>query len=216
MTRDAASLPDLDRLLAADLVAAPVDPAWRREFAPALSYGRHDGPPRSDARLAAVALALCWDGREWALPLTVRDANLSRHGGQVSLPGGLVEIGESARDAARRELAEELGVEPPLAWLGELAPLLVFASNAYVTPCVACISGWPEWKPQRGEVDRVLRLSVRELIAQRPPAPMAIERGPVHFTAPRLLVEGCSVWGATAVLLGELQGRLRRIARSLV
>jgi HAD superfamily hydrolase (TIGR01509 family) len=210
-----ASLPDLDRRLAADIAAAPADPVWRREFAPELSYGRHDGPPRSDARLAAVALVLCWDGHHWSLPLTVRNTNLSRHGGQVSLPGGLVEVGESVREAARRELCEELGVEPPLDWLGELAPLFVFNSNAYVTPCVARISGCPAWQPQAGEVDRVLRLDLADLVAQDEPPPMTISRGPVEFLAPRFVVEDHSVWGATAVLLAELRGRLRRIANSL-
>lgn len=204
--------PELHRLLAADVAAAPADAAWRRDFSPELSYGRHSGPPRSDARVAAVALLLCWDGREWSLPLTVRSASLTRHGGQVSLPGGLVEVGESVREAARRELGEELGAEPPLEWLGELAPLLVVASNAYVTPCLASASGWPDWRPQAEEVDRVLRLPVRDLIEQELPPPMTIERGSLQFLAPRLIVEDHSVWGATAVILGELRGRLRRIA----
>ncbi len=208
--------PELDRFLAADIAGAPADAAWRREFAPELSYGRHAGPPRSDARLAAVALVLCWDGREWSLPLTVRSESLRRHGGQVSLPGGLVEVGESSRVAARRELIEELGREPPLDWLGELDSMLVYASNALVTPCVARISGWPDWQPQPTEVDRVLRLTVRDLVEQVPPEPMVIERGPLQFTAPRLMVEGFSVWGATAVLLGELRGRLHRIANHLL
>jgi HAD superfamily hydrolase (TIGR01509 family) len=215
MNGSIATLPDLDHRLAADIAAMPADPAWRRAFAPELSYGRHEGPPRGDARIAAVAFVLCWDGRGWSLPLTVRNVNLSRHGGQVSLPGGLVEIGESVREAARRELCEELGVEPPLEWLGELAPLFLFNSNAYVTPCVARVSGWPEWRPQPGEVDRVLRLDLGELVANDPPPPMTISRGPVQFTAPRFAVEGHSVWGATAVLLGELRGRLQRIASSL-
>jgi 8-oxo-dGTP pyrophosphatase MutT (NUDIX family) len=202
--------PELDRLLAADLATAPADRAWRREWAPELSYGRHDGPPRADARLAAVALVLCWDGREWSLPLTVRCASLTRHGGQVSLPGGLVEVGESPRVAARRELGEELGQQPPLEWLGELAPLFVFASNAHVTPCLAAVSGWPDWRPQPDEVDCVLRLSVHELLTQSPPAQLVIERGPLQLAAPRLMVDGFSVWGATAVILGELRGRLQR------
>ncbi len=204
--------PELDRLLAADVATAPAERAWRREFAPELSYGRHDGPPRADARMAAVAVVLCWNGHEWSMPLTVRCATLTRHGGQVSLPGGLVEVGESPRVTARRELHEELGQQPPLEWLGELTPLFVYASNAYVTPCLAAVSGWPNWQPQPTEVDCILRMEVRELMMQEAPAPMVIERGPLQFLAPRLTVDDHAVWGATAVILGELRGRLRRLA----
>jgi 8-oxo-dGTP pyrophosphatase MutT (NUDIX family) len=203
--------PELDRLLAADLVAHPTAREGRCTFAPDLSYGRHAGPPRSDARVAAVTIVLCWDGRQWSLPLTARSATLSRHGGQVSLPGGLVEIDETVREAARRELYEELGQQPSLRWLGELEPLFVYASNAHVTPCVAAVSGWPDWQPQPGEVDDVIRMDLGDLATQNPPPPLVIERGPLQFQAPRLIVEGHSIWGATAILLGELCERLRRI-----
>src|SRR3954468_4735307 len=91
--------PELARELAADLLLPPAG-GWRREFAPELSYGRHAGPARSDPRLDAVAISLCWTNREWRLPLTVRCAALTHHAGQVSLPGGLVDAGESATAAA--------------------------------------------------------------------------------------------------------------------
>ena len=54
---------ELPALLAAEL-ATPTDPRWRDEFSPELSYGRHAGPARTDARAAAVAIVLCWDGCE--------------------------------------------------------------------------------------------------------------------------------------------------------
>ena len=91
----------------------------------------------------------------------------------------------------------------------------MFASNAYVTPCIAVVSGWPQWVPQPEEVDRVLRMEVQDLVMQETPASMVIERGPLQFAAPRMIVEDHSVWGATAVILGELQGRLRRIGSQL-
>lgn len=204
--------PDLPALLAADIAGEPAPRAWRREFSPELSYGRHLGPPRPSARLAAVVLALSWDGGEWSLPLTVRSESLRRHGGQVSLPGGLVDAGESIRQAAQRELGEELGPQPPLEWLGDLAPIHVFASDALVVPCVARVSGSPQWRPHPAEVDRVLQLSLRELLLQAESEPLLVARGPLQFAAPQLVCEGLPIWGATAVLLAELRGRLRRVA----
>lgn len=204
--------PELPALLAADIAGEPAPRAWRREFSPELTYGRHLGPPRGSARLAAVVLALSWEGAEWSLPLTVRSESLRRHGGQVSLPGGLVDAGESIPQAAERELGEELGPQPPLEWLGELAPIHVFASDAQVVPCVARISGSPRWRPQPAEVDRVLQLPLRELLLQTDCPPLQINRGPLQFAAPQLVCEGMAIWGATAVLLAELRGRLRRVA----
>ena len=203
--------PALPELLAADLTVA-AEARWGSAFAPELSYGRHAVPARGDARAAAVAVVLCWESGGWSLPLTVRHAGLSRHGGQVSFPGGLIDAGETPCDAAAREIAEELGLRPRLDWLGELSPLFVYASNSMVTPCVAAVDHWPAWVPQPAEVDAVLRLEVRELMMEQTAPHSVIERGPFTFKAPQLLVEGRSAWGATAVMLGELRGRLLRIA----
>ena len=79
-------------------------------FEPELAYGRHSGPAPSSARQAAVVVLLYEHAGEWTTPLTVRPAHLTNHAGQVSLPGGLVEPGETTAAAALRELEEELGV----------------------------------------------------------------------------------------------------------
>ena len=206
--------PDLPTLLAAELTRPP-EAAWGREFAPELVYGRHAGPAHADARAAAVTVVFFWDGNEWLLPLTVRAADLKRHGGQVSFPGGLLDGDESPRDAAARELAEELGVAPELEWLGNLSPQFVYASNAWVVPCVAATVGVPQWQPNPQEVERVILLRIDELLNQPPAPPLEIVRGPLRFAAPQLRIEDHSAWGATAVMLGELRGRLRRIEWSL-
>ncbi|MCC6494039.1 MAG: CoA pyrophosphatase [Pirellulales bacterium] len=201
--------PDLPALLAADLTLPP-QRVWRTAMSPQLAYGRHDGPPRGDARPAAVAIILCWEGAEWAIPLTVRSANLGRHGGQVSLPGGLMDPQETPQQAALRELEEELGICPQAAVLGALEPLFVFASNAVVTPCILATDHWPAWRANPAEVERVLKLEASSLINAAAGPPLEITRGLLRFFAPQLIVEGHATWGATAVMLGELQGRLRR------
>jgi 8-oxo-dGTP pyrophosphatase MutT (NUDIX family) len=200
---------ELPNTLAGEL-SRPARAEWSRQFAPELSYGRHAGPARNDARAAAVAVVLSWDQSEWSLPLTVRAAELSRHGGQVSFPGGLIETGETPLVAAARELEEELGLRPPLEWLGALTPQFVYASNAWVVPCVAATLEAPAWQPNPREVEQVLRLSLRDLLGPHVAPPLEVSRGPLRFTAPQLRVEGHSAWGATAVMLGELRGRLLR------
>jgi 8-oxo-dGTP pyrophosphatase MutT (NUDIX family) len=65
-------------------------------------------------RPAAVALVVLPDAAgDATLVLTRRTAGLRRHSGQWALPGGRLDEGESAADAALRELQEEIGLSLP-------------------------------------------------------------------------------------------------------
>lgn len=67
--------------------------------------------PLGDRRAAAVAVTLVADDEQRpCFVLTRRAAKLNRHAGQWALPGGRVDPGESATDAALRELREEVGL----------------------------------------------------------------------------------------------------------
>jgi 8-oxo-dGTP pyrophosphatase MutT (NUDIX family) len=209
--------PDLPRLLELHLARGQADTRWRHGLAPQLTYGRHAGPARSDARCAAVAIVLYQQDSAWHVPLTMRPAGMRTHGGQVSFPGGSMEVDENSRDAAHRELVEELFADRQLTdvrvdWLGSLAPLFVFVSNMTVTPWVGVLREQPEWRPHPGEVEHVLPLSLEHLLREDEAVAMTIRRGSLEFSAPRLVVEGEDVWGTTAVLLGELRGWLQRVA----
>jgi len=208
--------PEMPRLLRQEMASSRADKCWRRWFAPQLSYGRHAGPARKDARQAAVAILFYQQGDAWYLPLTVRPESLRTHAGQVSFPGGALEAGESSRDAAHREMVEELfadrrATEVRVDWLGELDPLHVFVSNILVAPWVGILPEQNDWSPQPAEVDQVLHLSLECLLADEAPEKMTIRRGSLSFAAPRLMVDGVEVWGSTAVLLGELRGWLVRL-----
>jgi 8-oxo-dGTP pyrophosphatase MutT (NUDIX family) len=70
---------------------------------------------------AAVALCIVTVSDTPSLLFTRRSANLRSYAGQFALPGGRCEPGETAPDTARRELAEETGLDlPPDAALGSL------------------------------------------------------------------------------------------------
>ena len=206
----ALSADDLPERIAAALGAGRRGGAARVRMSPELSYGRHAGPAPHTARRAAVMLLLfrrdhpAGGARRWHLPLTERPATLTRHGGQVSLPGGSVEPGESSREAALRELSEELGIDGGVEILGRLADCYVFASDFLVTPWVSVASCDPEWKPHDREVQGVVELPLDVLVDGRCFGRMTIERGPLKFHAPCIRMGQTCVWGATSVILGEL------------
>jgi 8-oxo-dGTP pyrophosphatase MutT (NUDIX family) len=173
-------------------------------MSPEMSYGRHSGPAPITARAAAVMLLLFRRDGRWHLPLTLRPASLTRHAGQVSLPGGAVDVGETSANAALRELNEELGINADVELLGRLANCYVFASDFLITPWVATIAFEPQWQPHVREVQGVVELPLHELFDQHSFGTTTIERGPLVFRAPCIQVGSARVWGATAVILSEL------------
>jgi 8-oxo-dGTP pyrophosphatase MutT (NUDIX family) len=96
------------------------------------------GEFRKGARPAAVVFVLYRQADVWMVPFVRRRADLRDHPGQVALPGGGVKAGESAWQAAQREVAEEIGVRVGrLVPLGAGDPIYAAVSNFSVVPFVA-------------------------------------------------------------------------------
>ncbi|HET6880360.1 MAG TPA: CoA pyrophosphatase [Pirellulales bacterium] len=197
---------DLPKKLAARLTAAPPPGrAVQRTMEPGLCYGRHFGPPTYRAREAAVMVLLYPHAGEWHLPLTVRPATLPAHAGQISLPGGAIDAGESAPQAALREFEEELGVpRDEIVLVGALSPIYVFVSEYRVTPWVGATASRPRFRPSLAEVSELLEVPLERL---RDPANrgrhVRRQRG-IELSVPHFLWGRHRIWGATAMILNEL------------
>jgi 8-oxo-dGTP pyrophosphatase MutT (NUDIX family) len=187
-----------------ELLDAPLPgSAAQQQFAAELAYGRHAGPPPWNARHAAVMILLYPQADQWHVPLTLRPGHLRDHAGQVSLPGGTLEAGESIHACALRELHEELGPLPDIDILGQLTPLYVFASNFWVTPCVGITDVRPEFEINRHEVARLLEPTLDQLFDVRRYARQVFHRRGIEFETPHIEFEGVRIWGATSMILGE-------------
>jgi 8-oxo-dGTP pyrophosphatase MutT (NUDIX family) len=147
-------------------------------------------------RIAAVALAVVEEGagadieglakptgwsREAALILTRRNSDLRNHPGQWALPGGRVDPGETAEEAALRELAEEVGlVLDAGSVLGRLDDF-VTRSGFAITPVVVWAGAAPRLLANPAEVESIHRIAVREFMRSDAPLldPIADSAHPV-------------------------------------
>jgi 8-oxo-dGTP pyrophosphatase MutT (NUDIX family) len=137
--------------------------------------------------------------------LTVRGAGLPHHADQISLPGGCPEPGETAEETALREAVEEIGVDVSgVTIAGRLTPVHIAVSGFTVQPIVALADSTPVFVPAPGEVAAVLEVPLALLADPATLRSGRRARGSIEIEAPYFAVGDHQVWGATAMLLGEL------------
>jgi 8-oxo-dGTP pyrophosphatase MutT (NUDIX family) len=135
--------------------------------------------------------------------LTVRSDSV-RHGGQVSLPGGVVDPGETYEQAAMREAHEEVALAlDQVRVLGPLTPLDIPVSGFRLHPIVAAHPTRPRLTPSDAEVARILEIGVEELLNPQHFVTAERHRDGIAFTVPAFRIRGVEIWGATAMVLAE-------------
>lgn len=155
------------------------DDALRETIRSRLSTFERRVPEGTD-KLKRAAVAICVAAREdpadcWGNPddaaflLTRRAPKLRAHGGQLALPGGRVDPGETIEQTALRELDEELGVSLGSdAVLGHLDPYPT-RSGYLIAPIVVWTPRGTVVTPNPAEVDWLFRIPLSEL--RRPDSP---------------------------------------------
>lgn len=138
------------------------------------------------------------------LVLTLRAGHLGNHAGQVSLPGGAVERGETIDEAALREANEEVNADvDDLRVLGHLSPIDIPVSRYVLFPVIAVASRRPDLRPDPGEVERVLEVPLDRLADPAAQSEQGREFKGTAYRVPYFDVCGERVWGATAMVLAE-------------
>jgi 8-oxo-dGTP pyrophosphatase MutT (NUDIX family) len=197
-------LADLETHLASALAGPLPGTRIHERLSPRLLDGSLP-PPSARERPAAVLLLLFAREERPLVVLTVRGAGLPHHADQISLPGGRAEAGEAAEATAMREAAEEIGVDPArITIAGRLTPVHIPVSGFTVAPVVGVAHEPPIFVPDPREVAAVLEVPLAGLAEPTALRTGRRARGGVEITAPYFTVGDHQVWGATAMLLGEL------------
>jgi len=122
-----------------------------------------DAVKRVGQRRAAVLMPLV-KRDDWQVILTQRPETMPSHPGQISFPGGKIEIGESAQDAALRETEEEVGlISTDITLIGRL-PSFNAVSEYRVTPFVGIIESGAEIVADPTEVADVFEIPLSFLM----------------------------------------------------
>jgi 8-oxo-dGTP pyrophosphatase MutT (NUDIX family) len=159
---------------------------------------------------AAVLLALYGWPEAPGLIFTERRADLRRHAGEISFPGGRADEGDADLTAtALREAQEEIALEPEAVELvGALPPTSTFVTGYRVHPFVGLVADPAELglEPNPTEVETVLTFSL-DLLRGAYEMRRLVRRDTAIHT-PTYEVEGQLIWGATARILGDLLDRV--------
>ena len=170
-------------------------------------------PPEINPKEAGVLILLFPVNGDLHFFLTRRTDTVETHKGQISLPGGAQEAGESLQETAIREICEELNLDSKnFQVLGELSPIYIPISGFRVTPFVALAPMRPDFTAEPGEVVEVIETALSSILDEKNVIEEEWEIRGFKARVPFFQINGHKVWGATAMILGEFAEMLKRTA----
>jgi 8-oxo-dGTP pyrophosphatase MutT (NUDIX family) len=158
---------------------------------------------------ASVLIAIT-DRPEPGVILTLRQASLRRHAGQIAFPGGRIDPeDESPVAAALREAWEEIGLEPADVAVVGTMPSYRTGSGYHIVPVIGVVAPDLPITPHEVEVAAVFEVPLSFLIdsANHVLSSRVFDGRERHFHV--IEWQDRRIWGITAALIVNLSQRLQ-------
>jgi 8-oxo-dGTP pyrophosphatase MutT (NUDIX family) len=163
--------------------------------------------PPDELRPAAVLIAVT-DRKQPGVLLTHRPDTMRSHPGQAAFPGGKIDPGEDAIEAALREAHEELAIDPRhVQVIGASDPFRT-RTGYDVTPVLAMIPPDLPIVPNPAEVRDWFEPPLSFVLDPANRVPRTVEWEGAERTYFEIVWEGHRIWGVTAAIIGNLSRRL--------
>ena len=114
--------------------------------------------PQRTLRPAAVLAAVIARPEGATVLMTRRSDSLASHTGQIAFPGGRLDPGETAVEAALREAFEEVALDPALVEVLGVGDAYETGTGFLVTPVVGWLTATPATTPSLDEVAEVFEV----------------------------------------------------------
>lgn len=143
---------------------------------------------------------------DFEILFTLRHNQMRSHSGQISFPGGRLDVGENHTEAALRETQEEVGISSnDIEVIGQISPIYVPPSNSNIQPIVGYIPEIPELILSANEVEEAFMVKMSDLQNDelRKWKPWEFKGG-IRADVPYFDVHSSvPLWGATAIMMSE-------------
>lgn len=157
---------------------------------------------RGTIKHSSVLLLLFEENNELFACLIKRPIHMKYHAGQIALPGGRIEKGETALETALRETYEEIGIPSgQITILGSLSELYVPVSKFLIHPFVGWLKQKPKFVINHNEVEKTVVFPLMRFSNTFEEEELETVTG--KLKVPCIHFNGEIIWGATAMILSE-------------